>query len=123
MDSLCLAIAGVALLVAFVALALAFKPPQTRHVLGLTAEVQDLQTALLGLVGKVTKRERIENVEQARAVRATNRSQDASLAAEAAALVGKQQQPRQGGGAQDTEAHRAELRARFLVETPRGKPS
>lgn len=122
MDSLCLAISGSALLVACVALALAFKPPQTRYVLGLTAEVQDLQTALLGLVGKVTKRERIVNVEQARAVRATNRSQDATLAAEASALVG---QSHQGGAATtDTEAHRAALRARFLVDSPRGsKPS
>lgn len=120
MDSLCIVIAGAALLVACVALALAFKPPQTRYVLGLTAEVQDLQTALLGLVGKVTKRERIENVEQARGVRATNRSQEAALAAEAAALVGRKSNP--GGG--DTEAHRAELRARFLVDSPRGsKPS
>lgn len=121
MDSLCIVIAGAALLVACVALALAFKPPQTRYVLGLTAEVQDLQTALLGLVGKVTKRERIENVEQARAVRATNRSQDATLAAEAAALVGRQQEPSHQG---DTEAHRAVLRARFLVDSPSGsKPS
>lgn len=121
MDSLCLLIAGAALLVASVALWRALQPPQTRHVLALTAEVHDLQTALLGLAGKVTKRERIENVEQARVVRASNRTQDATLAAEAAALVG--QQTRQGGRP-DPEAHRAELRARFLVDSPRGsKPS
>lgn len=104
-----------ALLVAGIALWRALVPPQTRYVLELTAEVHELQTALLGLAGKVTKRERTETVAGARTVVERNRARDANIAAEAAAVLAAARPQGDllphGGG--DVEQTRNALRAKL----------
>jgi hypothetical protein len=80
-------------LISVFALVRTMRPPQTRHVLELTAQVAELHTGVMGLAAKVSKGNRSQQSERARAVLTEQRTEQADLVTQAAQILQKPAAP------------------------------
>lgn len=108
-----LVLASIALVLSTAALVRAFKPPQTRRVLELAAEIAELQTGVDALSRRLTKRGQVENMDKAREAHEDRRTRQDRIEAEALALIQQKQQQQQSLPL-DEHAQRAQLRAKVL---------
>lgn len=106
-----LVFASLAVVLSAWALLRAYRPPQTRQVLELAAEVADLQTGVDALSARLTKRGKVENMDKARAAHEERAQQRDAITAEAAAIIAQQKQP---AAPSDPDALRRALRAKVL---------
>lgn len=115
---LALVLALIASVLALVALARAYRPPQQRAVNELLARVGELELSHADLAQRFGKRARIESMDAARAKLEEKRGARQRVEEEAAELLA--QQTKQPAAPTDPEQLRAQLRAQLLQFPTKG---